>query len=1129
MTTSIVAEATRGIKQELRAGGGDVPVAGPSRKSNHRGHHEKKSDSIAYDSRGRIQYLQPKDAPAYDPTPIEELKKMKRENEDPQFSPTGSEDEEKPSFMPHGLSQIATLNPPSSSSPSLRKVSKPSTSFQKSNLLLPDISDDSDEEEGAKESSDVVGSILMKGMKTGVFNNVDEFQHELIKNKMRMKEKRLMKNKEKDAAAADAAPADVKLEKNISCNTVSSSSEEVKEREAKDSKMTVEEPKETEEEKKDRLEREEAKRLVEQRERELEKLEEKRKMLETFYKNRQLSIDSNMPPSKKKPEEEVTVLTEQSWAKEPSQTIVISSDGGGKRSPRSSYDSEQSSSDDEHRRRRRRSKKHHRSGSGSRKRSRSESGRRRHKKRRKRRRRRSRSTSSTSPSSSSGSSSSYEERSRKKKRRKRRRSSRSSKSSRSGEKDRKRRRTDDKQPFPSVAAVMAEVNRKPEILSAAAGSVPIKLEANKHLKPVPPKDLHDRGASTRIKNEPPDIKIKKEAPEKKVEDNKQSEDDEDLPENVKSFLDVMNELDEANKIRPKKSIKKECQKPKDKKRDAISFKSEVKKEHRKKERRESTESKSNGKSHHRGHHDKKSSSHSTKKHSDTSKHKSSSKKSSKEFKETSEDAPTEEMPAVEKPKSQVEDAPEKKKSAVSGGGGSPVPDFSAELDMLPDDLDDYGPDDQGAVGENDDGGGDGFFSDDDDDEDDELRRIFDAYEPEPKADADAAGQRKAQKLEAAAKARDAEVGARAEVPAAQSKKRVARDGAEERKTSAKHRPPPPPRSKKLAPSQILMQRYRSIQTKKEDDDLEAKLSEITEGASSKKRVAHGFKYEPDRAKSKLQRQLDARREATESLPGQQTVGHNIKGMPRLAHAPTAKTLQRLEKPLIATDLSARVPSNVRQRYLDSIVEECIKVYRFDKARAYERATKEEESCNARSKSRNIYLNVVVNCIKKLRAEAAEAMKKPIPSSSSSTSATAAAQNKPRPNMLTTHMQTLAGKAGTVGTWSIEKPKKEEYEITPDLTYTILKRYLLTTEQLEENCYPIPDPSETGKAVVKEDPWRPKGKQPTELDKRACNRCLGVYRIDKTGRQLMKEECVYHWGRLYRRKGNRGTVDTEMKT
>ena len=215
----------------------------------------------------------------------------------------------------------------------------------------------------------------------------------------------------------------------------------------------------------------------------------------------------------------------------------------------------------------------------------------------------------------------------------------------------------------------------------------------------------------------------------------------------------------------------------------------------------------------------------------------------------------------------------------------------------------------------------------------------------------------------------------------------------------------------------------------------------------------------------------------------------------------------------------QVPSNIRQRYLDSVVEECVKIYRFDRAKAYERATKEEESCNARSKNRNIYLNLVVNCIKKLRTEASEALKRAGPSSSSSSPAPA--QNKPRPNLLTTHMQVLAGKAGTVGTWSIEGRKKDEFEITPDLSYTVMKRYLLTKEQLEENCYPIPDPLEKGKAVVKEDPWRPRRQQPADPDKRACDRCLSVYRVDRAGHQLKKEECVYHWGRLYRRKGNRG--------
>lgn len=67
-------------------------------------------------------------------------------------------------------------------------------------------------------------------------------------------------------------------------------------------------------------------------------------------------------------------------------------------------------------------------------------------------------------------------------------------------------------------------------------------------------------------------------------------------------------------------------------------------------------------------------------------------------------------------------------------------------------------------------------------------------------------------------------------------------------------------------------------------------------------------------------------------------------------------------------------------------------------KAYPRAEKEEQDCSRKASSRMIYLNLVVNKIKKLRTEAAEAE---------------AAGFKPPPNndpknrsMLTTHMQVL---------------------------------------------------------------------------------------------------------------------------
>ena len=629
------------------------------------------------------------------------------------------------------------------------------------------------------------------------------------------------------------------------------------------------------------------------------------------------------------------------------------------------------------------------------------------------------------------------------------------------------------------------IDQKVKDTSAADIILGIKAEKPKAL---PKAESPEKSKETkRLKNTPVEVADNK----KKSSNDTDDDNDEDLPEGVKSFLDVMNELDKKNNIRPKARRSDRSQPPEQ----------QVSKEKSKKASRSDRD-----RSSHR-HSKSSSSSGSTgsKKHADSSRHKKSSASAAK--------------PPCALTAKQID---ANKEMESKSNDDSPLPDFSEELDLLPDDLGELVEAEKEEHGDDDD-----IFED----EDDELRRIFDEYRPAEAGSSsapgdDASSQRKAQKLAEAAKAREQEDSGGGG-SASTSKKRVAHNGASDRKASSKHGPPAP-KARKLTPHQMLMQRYKSLQAKQnEDDDLETQLTAITEGSeaaaaaasAAKKRVAHGFNlttYNPDRAKSKLQRQLDARREATESNPGERTVGHTLKGMPRLAHTPTAKAVKRLEKPIIASDPKAKVPANVRQRYLDSIVEECLRIYKADKSKAYERAVKEEESCYGRSKNRNIYLNVVVNAIKKLRGETA--VSTPAAGSAASTSTAQAAGKR---NMLTTHMQVLAGKAGTVGTWSIEKPKRDAAEITPDLTYTILKRYVLTDEQLVENCYPMPDPNEKGKVVVKEDPWRPRKPQPTAPDMRACDRCLKVYKVDKTGRQLAPEECVYHWGRLYKKRGNRG--------
>ena len=73
-------------------------------------------------------------------------------------------------------------------------------------------------------------------------------------------------------------------------------------------------------------------------------------------------------------------------------------------------------------------------------------------------------------------------------------------------------------------------------------------------------------------------------------------------------------------------------------------------------------------------------------------------------------------------------------------------------------------------------------------------------------------------------------------------------------------------------------------------------------------------------------------------------------------------------------------------------------------------------------SRMVYLNVVVNVIKKLRGEAVLAAKHSPAGGSNSSSSNR--EMKPN-NLMTTHLQVLAGKPGSIGTWSIEKKTSTE--------------------------------------------------------------------------------------------------------
>ncbi|ERE72426.1 putative RNA exonuclease 1 like protein [Cricetulus griseus] len=83
---------------------------------------------------------------------------------------------------------------------------------------------------------------------------------------------------------------------------------------------------------------------------------------------------------------------------------------------------------------------------------------------------------------------------------------------------------------------------------------------------------------------------------------------------------------------------------------------------------------------------------------------------------------------------------------------------------------------------------------------------------------------------------------------------------------------------------------------------------------------------------------------------------------RIAHSPS---LQSLKKPIIPKEFGGKVPTVVRQRYLNLFIEECLK-FCSSNQEAIEKALNEEKVAYERSPSKNIYLNVAVNTLKKLR-------------------------------------------------------------------------------------------------------------------------------------------------------------------
>ncbi|NXR51558.1 REXO1 exonuclease, partial [Hippolais icterina] len=218
---------------------------------------------------------------------------------------------------------------------------------------------------------------------------------------------------------------------------------------------------------------------------------------------------------------------------------------------------------------------------------------------------------------------------------------------------------------------------------------------------------------------------------------------------------------------------------------------------------------------------------------------------------------------------------------------------------------------------------------------------------------------------------------------------------------------------------------------------------------------------------------------------------------RVAHVPSLQSTT-LQRPVIPTEFGAKVPTNIRQRYLNLFIDECLK-FCSSSQEAFNKALAEEKVAYERSTSRNIYLNVAVNTLKKLRSL--------VPNSPAST-------NKTSNKKVVSHEAVLGGKLAAKTSFTLNRSGSLRAEdLTGAALYRRLKEYLMTEEQLKENGYPMPHPEKAGRAVL----FTAEEKKVIDSSCRICCRCGTEYMVSASGNCIRKEECVHHWGRLRKQR------------
>ncbi|KAI5942167.1 RNA exonuclease 1 [Manis javanica] len=177
-----------------------------------------------------------------------------------------------------------------------------------------------------------------------------------------------------------------------------------------------------------------------------------------------------------------------------------------------------------------------------------------------------------------------------------------------------------------------------------------------------------------------------------------------------------------------------------------------------------------------------------------------------------------------------------------------------------------------------------------------------------------------------------------------------------------------------------------------------------------------------------------------------------------------------KKASVTSEPSSQVPDEVRHHYTNLFVEKYLIIYKSE-GEALNKAKLKEKAIYERCGSRNMYVNLAINTLRKLTD------------------------------------QDVSGNSDNNKITGLKKNEKKNV-LTGIVLYRHLKRYLLTEEQLQENNYPQPNPDKPGSILLR------LGRTKiltSDASKKICCRCGEIYGVTPTGKYSRVQECNYHSG------------------